>query len=176
VIVAFEPLSSAYKELLIRAEADSLWYVAPRGAIGEENGEVEINIAGNSTSSSILPMLESHLVAAPHSRYFDNELTPVRTLDSISSKYISEDSNIFIKIDTQGYEDLVLKGACETIKKATGLQLEVSLVPLYEGQTLYADIIDKMKTFGFNIWGLSTVLIDTKTGRLLQVDAVFFRD
>jgi len=97
-------------------------------------------------------------------------------LDSISSKYISEDSNIFIKIDTQGYEDLVLKGACETIKKATGLQLEVSLVPLYEGQTLYADIIDKMKTFGFNIWGLSTVLIDTKTGRLLQVDAVFFRD
>jgi len=175
-IVAFEPLSDAYEKLLKRASADILWDVGPRGAIGDQDGELEINIASNSTSSSLLPMLDSHVAAAPHSKYLSMEKTPVRTLDSVAKKYLHQDSKLFLKIDTQGYESQVLNGATNTINKARGVQLEISLVPLYEGQDLYFEIVERMRSLGFSIWGISTVLVNTRTGRLLQIDAIFFRD
>jgi hypothetical protein len=55
------------------------------------------------------------------------------------------------------------------------MQLELSFVPLYEGQDLYAEMIAKVAALGFQIWGLSPAFVDSKSGRLLQVDATFFR-
>ena len=60
-IVSFEPLSSAYSRLITTAKKDSLWEVAPCAALGSRDGEIKINVAGNSVSSSALPMFDSHL-------------------------------------------------------------------------------------------------------------------
>ena len=68
-IVSFEPLSQAHGQLLQSSVGDSMWEAYTRCALGDHNGGVEINIAGNSESSSILPMLESHLSAAPESAH-----------------------------------------------------------------------------------------------------------
>ena len=68
-IVSFEPLSQAHGELLQSSAGDPMWDTYPRCALGDHDGEAEINIAGNSHSSSIMPMLESHLNAAPESAY-----------------------------------------------------------------------------------------------------------
>jgi len=68
-LVSFEPLSKAHLGLEKAAGGDSHWTVHPRCAIGAHDGEIEINIAGNSASSSILPMMESHASAAPESAY-----------------------------------------------------------------------------------------------------------
>src|SRR5262245_45187471 len=59
-IVSFEPLSEAHVKLLQASDGDTKWDAYSRCALGDHNGEVELNIAGNSLSSSILPMLESH--------------------------------------------------------------------------------------------------------------------
>jgi len=69
----------------------------------------------------------------------------------------------------------VLHGAKELLKQAVGLQLEISMIPLYEGQVLYYEMVEKLSALGFYLWGVSTVLIDPDSGRALQVDAVFFR-
>jgi FkbM family methyltransferase len=175
-IVSFEPLSSVREQLLENSRKDSLWEVAPRAAIGSEDGEIEIHIAGNSHSSSVLEMLESHSDAAPESAYVGSEKTPLRRLDSMAPDYLREDSRLFIKVDTQGYEDQVLKGAEHLLPKAVGLQLELSLVPLYKGQCLFAEMVARCKALGFNLWTMSPVFSDSRTGRLLQVDAIFFRD
>jgi FkbM family methyltransferase len=175
-LLAFEPLSKAREELLQLSSNDKMWDVAPQAAIGAENGEVEINVAGNSSSSSILNMMNSHKQAAPHSQYVDVEKVPLRKLDTLTEGYRDKYSNIFLKIDTQGYEHFVLEGAKKTLKRVAGIQLELSLIPLYEGQILYDDLVDKMKILGFSMWDISTVLTEPKSGRLLQVDAVFFRD
>src|SRR5947209_16841119 len=63
--VSFEPLSNPHHRLLKAASGDPLWTIAPRCAIGDEDGETTINVAGNSVSSSLLPMLSTHLDAAP---------------------------------------------------------------------------------------------------------------
>jgi FkbM family methyltransferase len=174
-IVSFEPMKTAHSALVKLAAADRLWDAAPRAAIGAKNGKTMINISGNSVSSSILPMLHSHTDAAPQSRYCAREEVPLVTLDSMAGKYLGDDSVAFLKIDTQGYECEVLRGATETLPRVVGMQMELSLVPLYEGQVLMPGMLRKVAGLGFELWGLSPAFAAPETGRMLQVDATFFR-
>ncbi len=174
-IISFEPLSSAWEKLKANAKNDPLWEVAPRGAIGSVEGEIEFHIAGNSASSSALNMLEACSDAAPESAFVGAERVPVHRLDSLAPAYLREDSALLIKIDTQGYEAEVLSGAQLTLKRTTGLHLELSLVPLYQGQALYSQIIGMVQQEGFELWGFTPGFADPRTGRLLQGDGIFFR-
>lgn len=174
-VVSFEPLSNAHAVLCKAAQADTTWKIHPRVAVGDYDGEIEINIAGNSVSSSVLPMLDAHSSAAVGSAYVASEPTPLVRLDSVAELYLSEDSRPFIKIDTQGFEWQVLDGASETLKRAHGVLLELSLVPLYDGQRLWRQIIERMEKEGFTLWAVQKGFIDQRTGRSLQVDGIFLR-
>lgn len=175
-IVSFEPMTKAREYLLNAKQGDPHWLVAPQAAIGDVDGEIEINISRNSQSSSVLKMLDAHEIAAPESKYVGTELVPIRCLDSIASEYLSSGTVPFLKVDTQGYEDKVLDGAKDILKQVVGIQLELSLVPLYEGQSLYQEMIQKMEAIGFELWSISPVFVEPKTGRLLQIDATFFKN
>ena len=174
-IISFEPLSSASQKLHTLSDRDAAWTVHRRCAIGDHDGEIEINIAGNSVSSSILPMLKSHANAAVDSAYVSSEKVPIFCLDSIAHHYLEPSSNLFIKIDTQGYEWQVLDGAHETLKQAQGVLCELSLVPLYDGQRLWRDIIDRLESEGFMLWALQKGFTDPHTGQSLQMDGIFLR-
>ena len=174
-IVSFEPLSDARESLQNISRNDPLWQIALQTAIGEENGEIEIQIAGNSQSSSVLDMLDTHVRAAPDSKYIGKEKVALRKLDSIAPDYMDSNSIAFIKIDTQGYETQVMNGAKKLMSQIVGLQVEISLVPLYKGQCLFDEMLKKLKNDGFELWSISTVFSDPNTAQLLQVDATFFR-
>ena len=174
-IISFEPLSDAREILLNISKNDPLWQIALQAAIGEENREIEIQIAGNSQSSSVLDMLDTHVRAAPDSKYIGKEKVALRTLDSIAPDYMDSNSIAFIKIDTQGYETQVMNGAKKLMSQIVGLQVEISLVPLYKGQCLFDEMLKKLKNDGFELWSISTVFSDPNTAQLLQVDATFFR-
>ena len=119
-IVSFEPLHAAWDQLAEARLKDPLWEVADRGAIGGEDGEVNINVSGNSVSSSVLKMQNSHVNAAPESAYIGTEKVPIRRLDTVGAGYLHVDSTLFIKIDTQGYEAQVLRGASDLLQKTVG--------------------------------------------------------
>jgi FkbM family methyltransferase len=174
-IISFEPLTSARKSLLSFASRDLDWQVHKQSVIGDRDGEIEINIAGNSVSSSVLPMLESHSSAAVGSAYVGSERVPIFKLDSIANRYLEKNSNLFIKIDTQGYEWQVLDGARETLKRAQGVLCELSLVPLYHEQRLWRDIVDRLDQQGFMLWALQKGFANPKTGQSLQMDGIFIR-
>lgn len=174
-IVSFEPLPDAYAVLAKNAAADGNWLVHPQAAIGDYDGQTQINIAANSVSSSILPMLESHASAARNSAYVDVETVPINRLDSVAQAYLGEAKHPFLKIDTQGFEWQVLDGAAETLAGARGVLCELSLVPLYEGQRLWLDMIQRLEREGFTLWALQRGFTDSRDGRTLQVDAIFFR-
>lgn len=174
-IVSFEPLSQAHDGLQRSCAGDPLWDAYPRCAIGDTNGEVEINIAGNSESSSILPMLESHRSAAPQSAYQGKEKVSIKTLDVVAGQYLKDARAVFLKIDTQGFEWHVLDGARETLPHIKGILVELSLVPLYEGQHLWRDVIARLEAAGFTLWAFKPVFSDQATGRTLQVDGIFYR-
>jgi FkbM family methyltransferase len=175
-IVSFEPLTSAHEKLLKAKKNDAKWQVYKRTAIGDKNGLIEINIAGNSASSSILPMLDSHKKAAPHSAYIGVETSPISKLDDIYNELLKDAKNPFLKIDTQGFEWQVLDGAEKALPHIKGLLLELSLTPLYEGQRLWIDLIQRLQAQGFTLWSLQTGFTDGVNGRTYQVDGIFYRN
>ncbi|OYY31862.1 MULTISPECIES: FkbM family methyltransferase [unclassified Polaromonas] len=172
-IVSFEPLPEAHKNLALNACKDSRWIIHPRCAIGSSSGSAEINISQNSFSSSILPMLDTHSDAAPESIYIGKVKTPIINVDSIYGKYCKPSDNVFLKIDTQGFEWEVLKGCHHTLKSIKAVQLELSIIPLYEGQKLYPFFFDFFESNGFDLWTIIPGFRNQKTGQLLQFDAVF---
>ncbi len=175
-IVSFEPLTSAHSELSLASAAGPDWIVCPRCALGDHDGEAEINIAGNSASSPILPMLESHRSAAPESAYQGKETVPIKTLDSLVGQYLDGSQAPFLKIDTQGFEWQVLDGARNTLPHIKGILVELSLVPLYEGQHLWREVIDRLEAEGFTLWAFNPEFSNQATGRTLQVDGLFYRN
>ena len=174
-IVSFEPQSAAHSDLLRRSASDDRWTIAARMALGDAPGEATINIAGNSFSSSLLFMRDLHREAAPEAGYIGTESVPVRTLDSVSGEYLSAGERLMIKIDVQGYEQKVLAGAVECLKKASAIQFEASLVPLYEGEATLTTLVQRVQDEGFELWNLAPGFSEVRSGRLLQVDCFFVR-
>jgi FkbM family methyltransferase len=173
-IISFEPSAAAHAGLLQSAASDPLWQIADRMALGSVTGTVNINIAANSLSSSILPMLDTHLSAAPESRYLHTEAVPVRRLDDVLP-LTDSGPHIFLKLDVQGYEPQVLAGATRLLTHTLAVQLEMSLIPLYQGEVLMPEISARMNDAGFELWDLEPSFRDLTTGRLLQVDGIFTR-
>lgn len=174
-IVSFEPISSAHDQLVKRSKNDPHWIVFPRTAVGERSGEITLHISGNSQSSSVLNMLDAHIDAAPDSAYITDQQVPMNRLDEIAMNYVANSSSAYLKIDVQGYEARVLDGSMNLFSKINGIQLELSLVPLYEKQTSYREMIEKLDDLGYDLYALFPVFSDVQNGRMLQMDGVFFK-
>jgi FkbM family methyltransferase len=175
-LISFEAIPDIHRRLLEHAKRRSPhWLVAPCAAVGSSKGQIEFNIAGNSVSSSVLPMMAAHLDAAPQSRYVQKQLVNVARLDEIAEPLIPAAGTMLIKVDTQGYEIEVLKGATGLLERTVALQLELSLVPLYDGAPTIAQMISFAAANGFELFNLIPGFRDKRSGRLLQADGFFVR-
>ena len=95
------------------------------------------------------------------------------TLDDLfNSRNDLFDKNILLKLDVQGYEDKIILGGRESIKKIRALLLELSLVELYDGQSLWIDVINNLQTIGFEPWILDRGFSAIDSGRTLQIDLI----
>ena len=174
-IVSFEPQAAAHAELVARSRAHPSWSVAERCCLGERDGETEIHVSRNSISSSVLPIAPEHARISPEASYVGVERVPLRRLDPLVREALLASRSALLKIDVQGYEDRVMAGALETLTRVRGLQLEMSLCPVYEGQILFPSILNRILGLGFEPISFTPAFIDPTTGRWLQVDGLFFR-
>lgn len=173
-IISFEPLSTAFADLREKAQHDRDW-VCEHVAIGATSGRTLLHVAANSQSSSILEMLPQHSESAPSSRYIADEEIELKTVDAVVQLYCRDTDRIFLKVDTQGYERRILEGARNSFPHIKGLELEMSMVPLYKGETLFHDMVPYVGTQGFTLMSLEPVFFHPHTGQLLQVNGIFFR-
>lgn len=170
-ILSLEPLPEAFRLLSAASSRDRSW-VAVNAAAGASAATLTMNVAGNSWSSSLLPMTEAHLDAAPDSRYTDTVEVEVRTVDDVVEASVAA-RRPYLKADTQGYELEVLSGAARTLAAAPLVELELSLVELYAGQPLIREIVQRMLDEGFAPVGAAESFV--RDGAILQVDAIFLR-
>ena len=176
-IISFEPTINAHFKLAKLSRKYPNWIVYERIALAEKSGLGKINVASNSAqSSSFLDMKFSHKESAPDSLYLGSEDVKLITLDSIFNNYVTDNDEVLLKIDVQGYEEQVLIGATDSIKKVRAVKLECSLVSLYEGDKTYEFYFDWLKKLGFTLFDLEAGHSHPTTGRLLQFDAVFVRE
>ena len=176
-IVSFEPLSEPFSVVERKASTDSLWD-CHRYALGDVDGTISINVAGNAgQSSSVLPMLKSHQNALPSANYIGTEEVPIHRLDSLAPRILRPTDVSFLKIDVQGFEKQVLAGSRSTVNdRCVGMQLELSFLPLYEGGMLIREALDLVYSLGFTLTGLLPCFTDLHSGRMLQADGIFFRE
>ncbi len=173
-IISFEPASQAYHDLKMRAMSDKNWE-AFNFALGESDGFASIHISRHSPSSSILPMTHLHNDASPDSEYLNDEEIEIKTLDSIYDSLGITDENVFLKVDTQGYEKKVLSGAMESLSLIRGIQLELSANELYEGEEIYYSICRFVEERNFRLVRIIPGYAHKGTHEMLQFDALFFR-
>jgi FkbM family methyltransferase len=178
-VFSFEPVTDAYKRLLINAEKNKKrvsWHVVEKCGLGSKNFSKDIFISKHSESSSFLKILPKHTNLKPLSKIISTEKINIKKLDSFYDDVKKLDKNIFLKIDTQGYELEVLKGAKKTLKLITALVVEVSLVKLYEKQPLWLDIVNFLKERNFIVWSVDRVMGDISTGESYQLDITFVNE
>ena len=96
-------------------------------------------------------------------------------LDEIAAPLVSATAKLMIKVDTQGYELEVLKGATGLLPQTVALQLELSLVALYEGAPTLVEMISYAQSQGFELFSIVPGFWDIRNGRSLQVDGFFVR-
>lgn len=175
-IISFEPGADAFTRLEARSQGDPRW-AAHRLALGDGPGELTLHVTANAgASSSLLPMLPAHIEAEPSAFEASTELVPVQRLDEWVASNPSRWPTMALKIDTQGYERSVLEGAGSLlVSSVASVQLELSLVALYEGSWLWREAVDWLDSKGFDLVGLTPGFTDARTGRLLQFDGVFER-
>jgi FkbM family methyltransferase len=173
-IVSFEPLSQAFGKLEAAAARDPGWE-AVRVAVGERAGVATIHVAGNSVSSSLLPMLPAHERHAAGSAYVGTEEVPMETMATLLERHARPGERVFLKVDTQGYERRVVESAGGALDRVVGLQLELSIVPLYESEELLPEMLLWLRGLGFTLVSLEPGYADFQSGQLLQVDGVLFR-
>ena len=174
-IVSFEPLAGAHARLEQRAAADPAWRVAPRMALGAQDGEATVQVSAESDMSSILPQTDLLRRVSPSSRVIGRETTPIRRLDGLAKDYLEPGEPTFLKIDTQGYEAEVLAGARSLVPQLQGIQLEMALVPCYQGERDFRQTFDDLEAAGFSPYLFFPGYFERKLARQLQIDGVFMR-
>lgn len=177
-VVSFEPVSKVHAQLQERGKNNPRWIMAEKCALGNESKTLEINVSRNSVFSSVLDINEDYVLKAARAQTLYKEQVQLHRLDDIIENYLVEKAgNIFLKIDTQGFEKEVLDGALVTLRRSKGIKIEIPLFPIYENVHWgFDDIIDFMRKENFYPYGFSPVGIDHATGRANTIDGVFFRD
>ena len=174
-IVSFEPVAAVHATLKANAARDPAWEVAPAMALGAEEGEADIIVSNESDMSSMLPLKDEILRVSPSSAAAGKETVTVRTLDGVFDQFVETDDRAFLKIDTQGYERAVLDGAAQSLPKLAGLQVELSLTPLYEGEADWRVLVERIEAAGFALSFVLPGYYDRHLKRMLQFDGVFMR-
>ena len=172
-IVSFEPVADAFARVQGRSTNDAALSCF-RMALGARDGEAVINRAGNIWSSSLLPMTERQEAASPESTYVAEEAVGLARLDSLG--IVQPDDRVYLKIDVQGAEGAVLDGAAGVLDRVVAVELELSLVELYEGQELLPALHERLRRAGFAlVWLGEAVFRDPLSGEILAVDGIFVR-
>ncbi len=165
-VLAFEPLLS-YKSHL-----EGLGFELFPVALGEKNGEVDFIINEQDASSSILPMSEMMKSQFPGVIESSSTTVPVRKLDDELTGYDLQD-DIVIKIDAQGVEDSIIRGGRKIFSRAKAVIIEMSFVPMYEGQSLFNEVHALLDECGHELTGFKNQICTVKERRPLFAHCVY---
>jgi FkbM family methyltransferase len=160
-ILMFEPNSQ--KKADVDRAAKEIGATAYNDLLGADDGqEVTFNVMGSGSSimSERSPL---------------DRTQETRRLSRLDSTVLSATSPTFLKIDAQGYELEVLKGAQQLLPSIEAILLEVAIIEINEGAPILADVVSFMKTIGFVTCEILEIHRRPLDQALNQIDILFVR-
>lgn len=116
----------------------------------------------------------------------------IRSTEEVQTTRLDEVAGLpdldFLKMDIQGAELMALEHGRARLARCAAIQLEVSFIPLYEGQPTFGEIDAWMRAEGFvphcfvelKRWSIAPVLRNNSLrepfNQLLEADVVYVRD
>jgi FkbM family methyltransferase len=175
-IYAFEPIPDNLAVLRRRFAGDRSITIFPY-ALGAADAVIQINQMADSVFSSILQPAHDEVgrFAGQNEvmRTLDVEMRSLATLHR-SGELPVDRRHVYLKLDTQGYDLEVLKGAGVMLDLVRALQTEASFQHIYEGMPGFLDTFTTLHDFGFKPCGFFPVSFDASF-HLIEADCVFSR-
>ncbi len=141
-------------------------------AVGERSGTLPFNQMENSAMNSFLPPTSETVSSYGPTAVAQSVVeVPVKSLDILTAALPKID---LLKIDVQGYEREVLRGATNTLQRTTHVLLEVNYISHYDGEMSFAELDEAMRQAGFALFNLSSPCRGND-GRVLWADALYGR-
>ena len=171
-IHSFEPLPSLANSLLERAKGDPAWHIHPH-ALGNQDTTLEINVMSRDTFSSFLePNTAESMGFSDSNKVIAREMVSLKRLDDVLKDWHEIDfRSVYLKVDTQGFDLEVLRGAANLLRSLRGFQIELSVLPIYKGAPGYLDMLRQLNDWGFHISGLFPISHDSML-RAIEFDCV----
>jgi FkbM family methyltransferase len=170
-VVAFEPIPA--EAATFRKVHEALSKVTLiESALGETKGVATLHLSKSADSSSLLPIGKKQTELFADTAEIGTITVPVHRLDEFAESW-PDHRHQLLKLDVQGYELNVLRGATETLKSCAYVYAECSEVALYDGQALRSEVEEYLKHKGFAVQGRYNEQLDK--GQLIQADYLFSR-
>jgi FkbM family methyltransferase len=175
IIHSFEPIPQLAASMEREALRDPAWHVH-NYALGTESAETTLNIMARNTFSSLRqPELSAPEEFVKSNTIKDQIQVSVRRLDDIVSDLKGvTDGNVYLKVDTQGFDLEVLKGAQHLLPRISALQFELAIQRIYQGLPSYLETLETVNRMGFDLSGMYPVPHDRPL-RAVEFDCVMVR-
>lgn len=168
---SFEPLAGPFARLAARASGDPRHEAHPV-ALADRIGRASIHTGGRTAASSLFAPAEALRLNYPGLALDQTEEIDVTTLDSWAAGRTLE-TPILVKLDVQGSEAAAIKGGERTLRRASAVWTELSLVELYDGQPLFVDVAIELRRLGFELASIRNLTRGRDGYHDLQCDALF---
>lgn len=172
-VICFEPVAANHAELERSLSNDSSSEIQ-RCAVGSYQGTTTMRVSRHANFSSALVMSKNATTLFPTiTDVIDTLAVPGITLNSFLAERQSqiEPSRTFLKVDVQGSELDVLKGADKYLGSLAGLLVEIAVEPLYQGAPNYLEMLRFTHEAGFDPVGFFPVT-RTAGGRTVEFDCL----
>jgi FkbM family methyltransferase len=170
----FEPRKDCQVQLGVVAAKVEHGAVFPV-ALGDKDGNVKFIETAYGPSSSILPAMPHALGGFPQIQPKAELVVPLRKLDNVLAERHIED-DLLIKVDVQGFEDRVIRGGARTFRRAKAVLIEMSFVPLYQGQLLFEEVHQSLVQAGLRFAGIKNQVVSPDTERPVFAHCVYIRE
>lgn len=168
-IFSFEPVNETFALLEKTTRRHQPWKAIKLG-LGASESELTINISSNDgLSSSLLEMGPLHIEHFPNSATVARQKVSISTIDQMLVELGLRPREVMLKLDVQGFESEVLKGASQSLSKIPLCYMEVSVSPLYEGEVTFLPILIELSKSGHEVIDVFRG-VKAKNGKLLQLD------
>lgn len=170
-VVAFEPIP-AEAATFRKVHGDCSTVTLIESALGESHGNATLHLSQSADSSSLLPIGEKQAELFENTSEIGTIEVSISRLDHFHQHWKGRFKQM-LKLDVQGYELNVLRGAVETLRSCDYVYAECSEVVLYDGQALRVDVQEFLRGQGFEVKSRHNEQIIG--GRLIQADYLFTR-
>lgn len=174
----FKSIFPASKVLMIEPQKDKFYML--KQVCTSFNGDVslEMNLLGSEDYKEVVfVQMESGSSvfeeASPYDRKYLKE--PLMSLDTLLESYPLFKQLDFLKLDVQGYELEVLKGAANLLQHTELVLMEASLIPINHGAPLLFEVMEFMHQKGFRLLDFCSH-IRRHDGALWQTDLLFIHN